>query len=80
MAGVEFPAGPMMGFFLFITASRPALGHIQPPIQWVPGAITAGVKQLRREADNSPSFSAEVKNAWSHTSTPPLRLHGVVLG
>jgi hypothetical protein len=23
--------------------------------------------------------SAEVKNAWSYTSTPPIRLHGVVL-
>jgi hypothetical protein len=32
-----------------------------------------------READHSPPFSAEVKNAWSYTSTPPIRLHGVVL-
>jgi len=32
-----------------------------------------------REDDHSPPSSAEVKNSWSHTSTPPLRLHGVVL-
>jgi hypothetical protein len=27
------------GRLLFATVSRPALGHIQPPIQWVPGAL-----------------------------------------
>jgi hypothetical protein len=31
-----------------------------------------------REAEYLPPSSAEVKNAWSYTSTP-LRLHGVVL-
>jgi hypothetical protein len=35
----NFWRGAMMGFFLFATASRPALGHTQPPIQWVPGAL-----------------------------------------
>jgi hypothetical protein len=30
-------------------------------------------------AYHSPPSSAEVKNAWSYTSTPPVRLHGVVL-
>jgi hypothetical protein len=32
-----------------------------------------------REANHSPLSSAEVKNAWSYTCTPPIRLHGVVL-
>jgi hypothetical protein len=36
------------------------------------------VKRPEREADNSSPSSAEVKNAWSYTSAPPLRLHGVV--
>jgi hypothetical protein len=31
------------------------------------------------EADHSPPSRAEVKNAWSYTSTPPIRLHGVEL-
>jgi hypothetical protein len=31
------------------------------------------------DADNSPSPSAEVKNDWRHTSTLPIRPHGVVL-
>jgi hypothetical protein len=39
-----------------------------------------GVKRPGREADQSPPSSAEVKNAWSYTSAPPIRLHGVVLG
>jgi hypothetical protein len=38
-----------------------------------------GVKQPGREADHSPSSSAEVKNAWSYTSIPLIRLHGVML-
>jgi len=47
-----------------------ALGPTQPPIQWVPGALSLGVKRLRRETDHSPPSSAEVKNACSYTSTP----------
>jgi hypothetical protein len=68
-----------LGIFLFTTASRMALGPTQPPIQWVPGALSLGVKQPEREVDHSPPCSAEVKNAWSYTSIPPVRLHGVVL-
>jgi hypothetical protein len=47
--------------FLFTTASRTALGPTQPPIQWVPGALSLGVKRLGREADHSPPSSFEVK-------------------
>jgi len=36
---VEFLAGAMMKFFLFTTASRPALESTHPPIQCVPGAL-----------------------------------------
>jgi hypothetical protein len=38
-----------------------------------------GVKRQGCETDLSPPSSAEVKNAWSYTSTSPIRLHGVVL-
>jgi hypothetical protein len=67
-----------LGIVLYTTASRPAVGPTQPPIQWVPGALSLGVKRPVREADHSPPSSAEVKNAWSYTSTPPIRLHGMV--
>jgi hypothetical protein len=56
-----------LGTFLFTTASRTALGPTQPPVQWVPRALS-----LRREADHSPQSSAEAKES-------PIRLHGVVL-
>jgi hypothetical protein len=40
---------------------RTTLGSIQPPIQWVLGALFLGVKRPGREADYSPPSSAEVK-------------------
>jgi hypothetical protein len=63
---------------LFATASRWTLEPIQTPIRWVPSALSPGVKQPEREADHSPSSSAEVKNACSYISTS-ICLHGVVL-
>jgi len=35
----------------------------EPPIQWVPRALSLGVKRLGREADRSSQSSVEVKNA-----------------
>jgi hypothetical protein len=58
-----------LGIFLLTTASRPALGPTQPPIQWVPGALSLGVNQPGREVDHLPPSSAEVKIVWSYTST-----------
>jgi hypothetical protein len=56
---VRFPEGA--GNFLFTTASRTALGPTRPPIQWVPGALSLGVKRPGREADQSSPSSAEVE-------------------
>jgi hypothetical protein len=39
-------------------------------MQWAPGALYPKVGLLRSEVDHSPPSSAEVKNAWSYTSTP----------
>jgi hypothetical protein len=60
-----------LGIFLFTTSSTPGLGPTQPPIQWVPRALSLGVKWPGREVDHSPSSSAVVNNAWRYTSTPP---------
>jgi hypothetical protein len=65
---VRFPVGA--GNFLFTAASRTALGPTQTPIEWVRGALSLCVKRPGRETDHSPPSSAEVKNAWSYTSTP----------
>jgi hypothetical protein len=55
---------------LLSTSSRPVFGPTQPPIQWVPGPLSPGVKRLGREADHSLPTSAEAKNKWIYTSTP----------
>jgi hypothetical protein len=41
----------------FSRSSRPTLGSTQPPIQWVPRALSTGVKRPGRESDHSPLTS-----------------------
>jgi len=78
-------------FFIFTTASKPALVPTQPPIQWIPAALSLGLRLPGLETDNSSPSSAEVTNAWNYTSTSPYvfmvwylikqgtHLHGVLL-
>jgi hypothetical protein len=68
-----------MGIFLFITMSRMSLGPTQPPIQWVPGALSLGVKWPGHEADHSPSSSAKVKECVELCLHSPIHLHNMVL-
>jgi hypothetical protein len=56
---------------IFSTVSRLTLRSTQPPTQWVPGALSPGVKRQGHELDHSSSTSAEVKKIWIYTSTPP---------
>jgi hypothetical protein len=77
--GSRVPFAVGAGNFSLNHRVQNGLGPTQPLIQWVPGAISLGVKRPGREADHSPPSSAEIKHAWSYTSTPPIRLHGVVL-
>jgi hypothetical protein len=62
-----------------ITASRTGVGPTQPPIQWVTGALSLGVKRPGREADHSPPSSAEVKECVKLYFHSPIHLHGVGL-
>jgi hypothetical protein len=55
--------------FLLSVVPRPALGPIQSLMQWIPAAISLGVKQPDREADHSPPSSVDVKNGGA---IPPL--------
>jgi hypothetical protein len=50
--------------------SRPALSPTQFSIKWVPGFLSE-VKRPGRKSDHSPTSRAEVKKAWSYSSTPP---------
>jgi hypothetical protein len=52
--------------FLSSTASRPVPEPTQPPIQWVPGALSSGLKRPGQE----------YVDLYIHS---PIRLHGVVL-
>jgi hypothetical protein len=48
--GVRVPVGGKN--FQFSISSKPALGPTQPPIQWVLGNLSPGVKRPGREADH----------------------------
>jgi hypothetical protein len=67
--GVRVPVGARF----FSSPRRPdrLWGPPNPPIQWVPGALSPGLKRLGRVADHSPPISAEVKNTWIYTFTSP---------
>jgi hypothetical protein len=70
----EFDSRRRLRIFLFTTSSRPALGPTQPPIQWVPGTLSLGVKWPGFEADHSPPSSAEIKNGseiYLHSPNTP---------
>jgi hypothetical protein len=47
------------------------LDQLKTPIQFVPVALSQGVKRPVREADHSPPTIAEVKKMWIYISTPP---------
>jgi len=61
------------------TTPGPTLGPTQPPIHWVTGALSLGVKWLGREADHLPLSIAKVKECAELYLHSPIRLHGVVL-
>jgi hypothetical protein len=73
--GVQYLAEAVI--FFFSTESTPALRPTQLPIQWVPGALSLGVKQLGYEADNSPPSRARLRK-HGHLQSH-IYIHGVVL-
>jgi hypothetical protein len=54
-------------------------GSTQSPIKHTEGALSLGVKRPGRGSDHSSRSSAKVKDEWSCTPTPPVRLNGAVL-
>jgi hypothetical protein len=61
-------SSPVGGKNFHFTMSRPALGPIQPPVQWVPGVLSWG-KASGLEPGHSPPSSAEFKSGGA---IPPL--------
>jgi hypothetical protein len=66
----EFHRRQRKELFLYSTESRPALKPTQPPIKWVPGAISSGAKQPGSETDHSLPSSADVKNGGAILPLP----------
>jgi hypothetical protein len=64
--------------FLLAPESRPALGPTQPPIQWVPGVLSPGVKRGRGvRLTTHTHLVPRLSMSRSYTSSPPMCLHGV---
>jgi hypothetical protein len=66
---VRLPAGARG--YLCSPTSRPALGPTQPPMSWVPRALSPGIKQPGRQDDHTASYNGGVENMWNYSSSPP---------
>jgi hypothetical protein len=64
--------------FSLSSVSRPALGPTQPPVQWIPGVLSPGVKRGRVVTQTThPHLVSRSGMSRSYTSSPPKRLFGV---
>jgi hypothetical protein len=58
--------------FPLTSVSRPALGPTQPPVQWVPGVLSPGLKRGRGVTlTTHPHLVPRSKMRRSYTSSPP---------
>jgi hypothetical protein len=68
----------MQWIFSLASVSRPALGPTQPPVQWVSGVLSPGVKRGREVTlTTRPHLSPRSRMSRSYTSSPLKRLCGV---
>jgi hypothetical protein len=71
---------PGGGWEFFSSPPRPERLWSPPSLYpMVPESLSLEVKWPGREADHSPPLVPRSKNEWSYTSTPPVRLHSMVL-
>jgi hypothetical protein len=62
--------------FIFSQKSRRPAGVNTTSYSVETCVISVGVKRPEHDAHSHP-FSEDIKNEWSHTSTPAIRLRGV---
>jgi hypothetical protein len=64
--------------FLLASASRPALGPTQSPVQWIPGVLSPGVKRGRGVTlTTHPHLVPRLSMSRSYTSSHLKRLNGM---
>jgi hypothetical protein len=81
MAGVRFPARAQIVSLLHsLQTGFGALEFLEftQPIEWVPGALSLGVKRPGREANHSLPGSVRSEKSMDLYVHSPIRLHGVV--
>ena len=62
----------------FFSPKRPQRHWGPPKFLFIAYRVSfSGVERTERLVDRHPASNAEVKNDWSHISTPSIRLHGV---
>jgi hypothetical protein len=65
--------------FSLTSVSRPALGPIQPPVQWVPGVLSPRIKRGRDVTlTTHPHLVPRSRMSRSYTSSPPWASIGVL--
>jgi hypothetical protein len=68
-----------LGQIFFFSPHPDWLCPTQPPIQWIPRALSLGVKQPGLAAMTHFYLLPRVNEDWSYTFTPTLQHHGMVL-
>jgi hypothetical protein len=70
--GLEDRAIEAKGFFLMASVSTPALRPTQPPVQWVPGVLSPGLKRGRSVTlTTHPQLVPRSRMSRSYISSPP---------
>jgi hypothetical protein len=76
---INTTASAGQGYFSHCHSVQTGSGAHQASHRVTARDFSPGIKRQEREANHSPLYSVKVKSEWSYTSTPPLRLHSMVL-